>query len=217
MIEVKILARENSILNRFIAELRDVSVQKDKMRFRKNIERIGEIMAYEISKRFVFKTTEVQTPLGIAECHLPIEEPIAACILRAGLPLHSGILNYFDQCDNGFLSAYRKHNHNDSFEIEIEYLSCPSIENRILILADSMLATGASMVLGYRAFLTHGVPKHTHIVSVIASSEGVEHVKKHLPANTTIWLAEMDDELTAQSYIVPGLGDAGDLSFGEKL
>jgi uracil phosphoribosyltransferase len=217
MIPVHILARNNSILNQFIAELRDVNIQRDRMRFRRNVERIGEIMAYEISKTLSFQEKEVSTPLGIAKCQLPQEQPVIGCILRAGLPLHTGLLNYFDQSDNGFISAYRKHNHNDSFEIEIEYLSSPSIENRMLILADPMLATGSSMVLAYRAFLAKGNPVHTHVVAVIASSEGVEYVRKHFPPNTSVWVADVDDELTAQAYIVPGLGDAGDLSFGEKL
>lgn len=216
MIPVHVLARNNSILNKYIAELRDVNVQKDRMRFRKNIERIGEIIAYEISKTLEFEEKEVNTPLGTAKCNLPVEEPVIGCILRAGLPLHNGILNYFDNADNGFISAYRKHNHNDSFEIEIEYLSSPSIENRILILADPMLATGSSMVLAHRAFLAKGNPKYTHVAAVIASSEGVEYVRKHFPANTSLWVADVDDELTAQAYIVPGLGDAGDLAFGEK-
>jgi uracil phosphoribosyltransferase len=216
MIPVNILARNNSILNRFLAELRNNEVQKDRMRFRRNIERIGEIMAYELSKTLEYTEREITTPLATAKCNLPAEEPVIGCILRAGLPLHNGILNYFDHADNGFISAYRKHNHNDSFEIEIEYLSSSSIENRILILADPMLATGSSMVLAHRAFLSKGNPKHTHVVSVIASSEGVDYVRKHFPPNTTIWVADVDDELTAQAYIVPGLGDAGDLSYGEK-
>lgn len=216
MIQVNILARKNSLINRFVAELRDVEIQKDSMRFRRNIERIGEIMAYEISKTLSYEEKEVQTPLGIAKCNLTTEEPVICCILRAGLPLHTGLLNYFDRAENGFLSAYRKHTHQDSFEIEIEYLASPSIENRVLILADPMLATGSSMVLSYRAFLSKGNPSHTHVVAVIGSVEGVEYVKKHFPPNTTIWVADVDDELTAQAYIVPGLGDAGDLAFGIK-
>lgn len=217
MIQVNILARNNSLLNRFLAEIRDHEIQKDRMRFRRNMERIGEIMAYEISKTFTYVDKEIDTPLATANCQIPVEEPIIGCILRAGFPLHTGILNYFDRADNGFISAYRKHNHKDSFEIEIEYLACPSIENRILLLADPMLATGSSMVLAHRAFLSKGNPKHTHVVSVIGSSEGVDYVRKHFPPNTTVWVADVDDELTAQAYIVPGLGDAGDLSFGEKL
>ncbi len=215
--EVNILAKNNSLLNKFLSEIRDGNIQKDRMRFRRNMERIGEIMAYEISKTFTYIDKEIETPLATANCKVPNEVPVIGCILRAGFPLHTGILNYFDEADNGFISAYRKHNHKDSFEIEIEYLACPSLENRQLILADPMLATGSSMVLAYRAFLSKGNPKHTHVVSVIASSEGVEYVKKNFPPNTTLWIADVDDELTAQAYIVPGLGDAGDLSFGEKL
>ena len=153
MIQINILARNNSLLNRFLSEIRDVEIQKDKMRFRRNMERIGEIMSYEISKTFTYVNIETRTPLATAHCNVPAEEPVIGCILRAGFPLHTGILNYFDQADNGFISAYRKHNHKDSFEIEIEYLASPSIEDRILILADPMLATGSSMVLAYRAFL----------------------------------------------------------------
>lgn len=217
MIPVNIIARNNSLLNRFLKEIRDQKIQKDSMRFRRNLERIGEVMAYEISKTMTYHGVETQTPLGIATCNDIVEEPVLGCILRAGLPLHQGMQNYFDKADNGFLSAFRKHTHKDSFEIEIEYLACPSIDNRILILADPMLATGASMVLAHRAFLSHGTPKHIHVVSVIGSSEGVEYVRKHFPPNTTIWIGDVDDELTAQAYIVPGLGDAGDLAFGEKL
>lgn len=217
MIQVNILARNNSLLNKFLAEIRDHEIQKDRMRFRRNMERIGEIMAYEISKTFTYIESEIDTPLATAKTSVPVEEPIIGCILRAGFPLHAGILNYFDKADNGFISAYRKHNHNDTFEIEIEYLASPSIDDRILLLADPMLATGSSMVLAYRAFLSKGIPKHIHVVSVIGSVEGVEYVRKHFPPNTTIWVADVDDELTAQAYIVPGLGDAGDLSYGEKL
>lgn len=218
MIPVNILARNNSVLNRYLAEIRDQSIQKDRMRFRRNLARMGEIMAYEISKTLDFASKEINTPLGVAHCNLPVEEPVVCSILRAGLPLHEGLLNYFDHADNGFISAYRKHthNHSDAFEIEIEYLSSPSIQDRVLILADPMLATGSSMVLAYRAFLTKGNPRHTHVVSVIASQEGVEYVRKHFPPTTTIWVADVDDELTAQAYIVPGLGDAGDLAYGEK-
>ena len=159
----------------------------------------------------------VTTPLGEAPCQLPIEQPVLATILRAGLPLHNGLLNYFDRADNAFISAYRKHHKDDSFEIEIEYLSSPSITGRVLILSDPMLATGSSMVLAYKAMLQKGTPSHIHVVSAIGSNEGVEYVKKHLPKNTTIWIGAIDEELTAQAYIVPGLGDAGDLAFGGKM
>lgn len=217
MIPVHHLSKQNSVLSVFISELRDQVVQKDSMRFRRNMERIGEVMAYEISKTMAFHSQEVETPLGMAHCNLPDHHPILATILRAGLPLHHGMMNYFDRADSAFISAYRKHHKDDTFDIEIEYLSSPSIEGKTLILCDPMLATGSSMVLAYKAMLRRGNPHHVHIASVIASSEGVEFVKKHMPVNTTIWLGAMDEELTAQAYIVPGLGDAGDLSYGEKI
>jgi uracil phosphoribosyltransferase len=207
----------NSIFGTYVSELRDVHIQKDRLRFRRNMERIGEIIAYEISKTLDYHSCEVETPLGEAHCHLLKSQPVLATILRAGLPLHAGMLNYFDQADNAFISAYRKHHKDDAFEVQIEYLSSPSIDDRILVLCDPMLATGASMVLAYKAMLQRGVPKHIHIVAAIASLEGVNYVKKHLPVNTTIWLGAVDEELTAQAYIVPGLGDAGDLAFGSKI
>ena len=212
------LGLENSIINQFISEIRDVTIQQDRMRFRRNLERMGEIFAYEISKELNFKGLEVTTPLGLAVVPVLEEQPIVATILRAGLPLHQGILNYFDKAENGFISAYRKHHKDGSFEIKLEYVSCPSIENRILILCDPMLATGASMVSTYKAMLEMGKPKHTHIVSVLASTQGVEYVKSQLPMERiSIWAAAIDEELTAQSYIVPGLGDAGDLAYGTKI
>ncbi len=215
---VQNLGLSPSIINHFISEIRDVHVQQDRMRFRRNLERLGEIFAYEISKRLDYKALDVTTPLGTASVPVLSEQPIVATILRAGLPLHQGILNYFDSADNGFISAYRKHHKDGSFEIKLEYVSCPSLTNRILILCDPMLATGASMVSTYKAMMEMGTPRHTHIVSVLASTQGVEHVKAILPMdNVTIWAAAIDEELTAQSYIVPGLGDAGDLAYGEKL
>ncbi|TAH44107.1 MAG: uracil phosphoribosyltransferase [Bacteroidetes bacterium] len=208
----------NSIINQFISEIRDTSIQQDRMRFRRNLERTGEIFAYEISKELAYENSEVTTPLGSAIVPVLKEQPIVATILRAGLPLHQGILNYFDQADNGFISAYRKHHKDGSFEIKLEYVSCPSIEDRVLILCDPMLATGASMVSTYKAMLEMGKPRHTHIVSVLASTQGVEHLKAQLPMERiSIWAAAIDEELTAQSYIVPGLGDAGDLAYGKKL
>lgn len=186
------------------------------MRFRRNLERIGEIMAYEISKAFPYETKSIETPLGTSSEHLMVEQPVIATILRAGLPLHIGLLNYFDQGDNAFISAYRKHHAEDDFEIEIEYLSSPRIDDRILVLNDPMLATGSSMVLGYRAMLKKGTPKHIHVVAVVASQQGVNFLKRQMPENTTLWLGAIDKELTPQSYIVPGLGDAGDLAFGAK-
>ncbi|MBK9758644.1 MAG: uracil phosphoribosyltransferase [Flavobacteriales bacterium] len=212
------LLRENSVVNRFIAEIRDQEVQKDPMRFRRNLERIGEVIAYELSKKLDYTPSEVITPLGIAHTALPNEQPVLATILRAGLPLHQGLLNYFDRADSAFVSAYRKHRKGeDGFDIEVEYLSSPSLEDRVLIISDPMLASGRSMVLVYKALLRLGKPKAVHIVSVIASAEGLDYVRTHLPPNTRIWVAAIDEEMTAQAYIVPGLGDAGDLAYGTKL
>ena len=211
-----ILNEQPSILHHYIAEIRDQEVQKDRMRFRRNLERIGEVAAFEISKKLEYEVKEVITPLGVAQIPLLKEQPIVATILRAGLPLHQGVLNYFDKADNAFVTAYRRHHKDGSFDIRLDYLSSPSLNNRILILTDPMLATGASMVMTYKAMLQHGKPKHTHIVCAIASMEGIEYVKSHLPSDVTIWAGAVDEELTAQAYIVPGLGDAGDLAFGEK-
>lgn len=212
------LSNERSVVNRFLAELRDTEIQKDPMRFRRNMERMGEIMAYELSKTMDHAEEEVSSPLGIAHMHLPVEQPVLATILRAGLPLHQGMLNIFDRADNAFISAYRKHRKGeDGFDIAVEYLSSPSLDGRVLVLSDPMLATGQSMVLVYKALLRFGKPKAVHIVSVIASSEGLEYVKRHMPPNTRIWIGALDEEMTAQAYIVPGLGDAGDLAYGVKL
>ncbi len=214
---VHIVGATNSVFNQFISEIRDVNIQNDSMRFRRNLERMGEIIAYEISKTLSYESSEVTTPLGIANMSLLKDQPVIATILRAGLPLHQGILNYFDRGQNAFISAYRKHHKDGSFDIKVEYLSSPDLNDKILILCDPMLATGASMVLTYKTLLQRGKPRHTHIVSVIASVEGVEYAKKHLPENVTIWCGVVDDELTAHSYIVPGLGDAGDLAYGTKI
>jgi len=214
---VQILGTTNSVFNQFIAEVRDSTIQKDSMRFRRNMERMGEIMAYEISKTFSYESHEVTTPLGIANVSLMKEQPVVATILRAGLPLHQGILNYFDKAENAFISAYRRHHKDGTFDVRIEYLACPDINNKTLILCDPLLASGTSMVLTYKAMMQRGKPRHTHIVSVIASVEGIEYAKKHLPENVTLWCGAVDDELTAQSYIVPGIGDAGDLAFGNKI
>jgi uracil phosphoribosyltransferase len=214
---IKILGENNSILNQFIAEMRDVSVQNDLMRFRRNLERAGEIFAYELSKELHFESRQVQTPLGIAEVSTPSDPIVLATILRAGLPLHQGMLNYFDKAENAFISAYRKYSKDGSFAIQFEHLSCPAIAGKVLVIIDPMLATGASMLLAYKAILEKGTPKHTHIVSVIASKEGVDYMRRNLPQkNVTIWLGAVDDELTVKSYIVPGLGDAGDLAYGSK-
>lgn len=213
---VHVLSEKNSIINHFISELRDVEIQKDRMRFRRNIERIGEIAAYEISKTLEYEVKDVVTPLGIAPTPLLKEQPVIGTILRAGLPLHQGVLNYFDAADNAFVSAYRKHHKDGSFDIRLDYMSSPSLEGRTLILADPMLATGSSIVVTFKEMLQGGKPKHTHIVACIASMQGVEYVKSHLPSDVTLWIGAIDEELTAQSYIVPGLGDAGDLAFGTK-
>ncbi|MFW5687379.1 MAG: uracil phosphoribosyltransferase [Bacteroidota bacterium] len=212
------LGNQNSLLNQYIAEARDVEIQKDSMRFRKNMERLGEIFAYEISKHLPWKEQQIITSLGEAQCRVLKEQPVIATILRAGLPMHNGILNFFDKAENAFISAYRKHHKNGSFTIQVEYASCPNIDQKILILSDPMLATGGSMVLTYKELLSKGTPAHTHLVSILASVEGVNYIKKHIPAsNFTLWVGAIDDELTAKAYIVPGLGDAGDLAYGSKL
>ena len=212
------IGSKNSVVNQFVYELREASIQMDSMRFRRNMERIGELFAYEISKTFDFEQKEVVTSLGTTEIPMIKDWPVLATILRAGLPLHQGILNYFDKADNAFVSAYREHRKDDEYAIQIEYVSCPDIDNKVLILTDPMLATGQSMISSYRALLAHGKPAHTHFVSVVASVQGIEYTKRMLPkTGTTIWVAAIDDELTAHGYIVPGLGDAGDLAFGRKV
>lgn len=214
---VHVLGSQNSVLNQFIAELRNVNIQNDLMRFRKNLERCGEVFAYELSKELNYEATQVQTPLGVAEVNVPAETIVLATILRAGLPLHQGMLNFFDKAENAFISAYRKYSQDGTFRIQFEHISCPNIENKTLVLIDPMLATGASMLLAHKALLERGTPRHTHIVSVIASKEGVEYMKRNLSAkNTSLWLGAVDDELTVKAYIVPGLGDAGDLAYGAK-
>ncbi|MGB0882112.1 MAG: uracil phosphoribosyltransferase [Vicingaceae bacterium] len=210
------LGKENSIFNQFISEIRNVDVQNDKMRFRRNCERMGEIMAYEISKTLSYRKSDITTPLGTAQMELINEQPVLSTILRAGLTLHQGLLNYFDNADNAFVSAFRKHRKDGSFIIEAEYMASPSIDNRTVILSDPMLATGASVVEIYNLLLQRGTPKKLHLAILIASKEGLAYVERHLPENTTVWVGAIDDELTAQSYIVPGLGDAGDLAYGTK-
>ncbi len=214
---VNILSSGNSLIHHFIAELRDTDIQKDRMRFRKNLERIGEIAAYEISKTFIYEDTDVTTPLGIATVPLMQSQPVLGTILRAGLPLHNGLLSYFDQADNAFISAYRRHHKDGTFDIHLEYVSSPPIAGRILILSDPMLATGQSLVETYKAMMESGTPSHTHIVAAIASRQGIEYVKANLPDDVSLWIGAVDEELTVQSYIVPGLGDAGDLAYGEKM
>ena len=212
------LVKQRNVAGHFLAELRDVNVQKDPMRFRRNLERIGEVLAYELSRTLGYTEQEVISPLGTARVHLLQEQPVLATILRAGLPLHQGLLNYFDRADNAFISAYRKHRKGeDGFDIEVEYLSSPSLHDRTLIICDPMLATGQSMVLVYKALLRLGKPKALHVVAAIASAEGLEYAKLHLPAGTRFWIGAVDEEMTAQAYIVPGLGDAGDLAYGAKL
>ena len=216
--EIINLGKQNSIFNHFICEIRDVNLQKDAMRFRRNIERIGEVFAYEISKKMTYENNNITTPLGISSESLMIEKPVLATILRAGLPLHQGLLNYFDSSENCFISAFRKHNRGGDFEIKIEYMSSPDLEGKTVILCDPMLASGSSMVLAMEAILSKGKPKHIHVVVTIASSDGIQYFKENLPfINCTLWLGSEDKEMTAQSYIVPGLGDAGDLAFGEKI
>ena len=207
----------NSILNQYVAEIRDINVQQDRMRFRRNIERIGEIMAYEISKTLHYTTRQVETPLGIASVNVPYNQIVLATILRAGLPFHQGFLSYFDQAENAFVSAYRKYKDTLKFDIHIEYIASPPIEGKTLILVDPMLATGGSMELSYRAMLTKGTPAEIHIASVIASEQALSYISEVFPQTQTIvWCATVDPDLNEHSYIVPGLGDAGDLAFGEK-
>lgn len=212
------LSTQNSILNTFIAEIRDQVIQKDSLRFRRNIERIGEILGYELSKELRYAVSEIATPLGKKKLNLPEEEVVLCSILRAGLPLHQGLLNYFDTAENAFVSAYRHHpNNNDQFEIVVEYFAAPSIENKTVLLADPMVATGQSLAAVYDAIKIHGKAKEIHIVAVIASQEGIDFIKEHFPKNTHLWIAAIDPELNDKGYIVPGLGDAGDLAYGTKL
>jgi len=215
---IHILGDQPSLFSHLLAEIRDQTIQADPMRFRRNLERMGEMFAVALSRELEYIKREVKTSLGVATVTVLKEQPVLATVLRAGLPLHRGLLNYFDRADNAFISAYRKHEGDaDSFEVEIEYLASPSLEGRTVVLCDTMLATGSSMVLAYQALMQRGQPRQVHVVSVIASTAGVEFVQQHLPANTTLWLGAVDHEMTARAYIVPGLGDAGDLAFGLKL
>ncbi len=210
------LSEQNTIANQFLAEIRDVKIQQDRLRFRRNMERIGEIMAYEISRTITCEDRSVETPLGIAKVRTPKASVVLGTILRAGLPLHQGMLNYFDGADNAFISAYRMHHKGGTFEIKLEYISCPSLEGKTVILCDPMLATGASMDLAIKALLEYGRPESLHIVTAIASTYGVNYIRRLHP-NAHLWIGAQDEELTARSYIVPGLGDAGDLAFGGKM
>lgn len=210
------LSSKDSIANRFLAELRNIDIQTDRPRFRRNMERIGEVLAYEISQTLEYRSEKIETPLGISSTMLPTQRIILATILRAGLPLHQGLLNYFDTADNVFIAAYRKQHKDGSFEIQLDYVSAPNIDDSVLILADPMLATGASINLALKELLRFGTPKMVHVATVIASTAGVESVQRAWP-KVRIWAGAVDEELTAKSYIVPGLGDAGDLAFGEKM
>lgn len=215
--EIINLGEQNSILNRFIAQMRDRTVQKDSMRFRANLERVGAIFAYEISKRLHYSEKKVVTPLGIADVSTHDDQIVVATILRAGLPLHEGILDFFDDAQNAFVAAYRKYDKGDDFHINIEYVTAPDLNGKVLILADTMLATGASLELAYNRLLEDGTPSYTHLVCPVASVYAVEYLQKHLPGEgITLWMATQDEELTSHSYIVPGLGDAGDLAYGDK-
>jgi uracil phosphoribosyltransferase len=211
------LGKENSIFNQFVMELRDAAIQTDSMRFRRNLERIGEVFAYEISKKMDYKALEVTTPLGLSTIPVLKQQPVIATILRAGLPLHQGFINFFDKADSAFVSAFRKHHKDGSFDIHVDYVSAGNLTGRTLIISDPMLATGSSMLHTYKALLKKGMPEHVHIVAVIASSEGVNYIQNHIPGNYTLWVGAVDDELTAQAFIVPGLGDAGDLAYGKKV
>ena len=211
------LDKTNSILNHFISEIRDHEIQKDSMRFRRNIERIGEILSYEMSKEFNFQSNAVKTPLG--EKVIPqVDDDLVLCsVLRAGLPLHQGVLNYFDQIENAFISAYRKHSSPEEFEIKVEYLATPSLDDKILILADPMLATGSSLAAVYEVLKEKWEIKQLHVVSVIAAQQGIDFIANQFPEDTHLWVATVDPQLNSKGYIVPGLGDAGDLAFGNKL
>lgn len=210
------LSQQHSLISNWMSEIRDKEFQKDRQRFRRNLERIGEVAAYEISKKMDFIEKEVETPLGIATCKMIKDQPVLATILRAGIPMHQGLLNYFDKADNAFISAYRKHQKDGSFEISLDYVSCPELEDRILIISDPMLATGASLVKTIHYLKAEGKPREIHIVAAIACTVGIEYVTREDPG-VTIWCGDIDDELTAKGYIVPGLGDAGDLAYGVKV
>ena len=217
--KVHILTEQSTLLNKFLAEIRDRQIQRDPMRFRRNLERIGEVTAYEISKKLNYAPKVVTTPLGEATVQMIGDQVVLATILRAGLPFHQGFLNYFDDASNAFVSAYRKSHKDNSFTVKVEYISCGDLTGKTLILVDPMLATGSSLVLAYEALCERGgMPSHTHVAAVIASEQGVDYVKQHMPAaTTTVWCGAVDEELTSKSYIVPGIGDAGDLAYGEKI
>jgi uracil phosphoribosyltransferase len=214
---INILNKSNSIFNQYLAEIRDNEIQKDSMRFRKNLERMGSIFAYEISKTLDYSSKQIQTQLGIAEENILSDDPVIISLMRAGLPMQQGMSEIFDKASNGFITSFRNHTQEDAFQIKLEYISCPEINGKTLIIADAMIASGATIELAYKALLQKGTPKHTHIVSLIASKEGITYLRKKLSdKKVTFWLGAVDDELTVKSYVVPGLGDAGDLAFGVK-
>jgi uracil phosphoribosyltransferase len=211
------LSEQHSLVSNWVSELRDVNIQGDRMRFRRNLERIGEIAAYEISKELAWKTVEIPTPLGIHESKVLEDQPVLATILRAGVPMHHGMMNYFDKADHAFISAYRKHHRDGTFEISLQYMSSPVLEGRVVIISDPMLATGASLVKTIQYIKREGNPKQIFIVSAIACTVGIEFIRREAGDNIKIWCGDIDDEITAKGYIVPGLGDAGDLAFGIKV
>ena len=213
--QVNILSTGNSVLNQILFEMRDHEIQLDRMRFRTNLQRTGNILAYEISKELNYESQEVTTPLGQLDMNLPAQQPVLVSILRAGVPLHDGFLQFFDRADNGFISAFRKHTEGNDFIIKVEYMAVPKLDGRDLILIDPMIATGQSIVLSYKSLMEAGTPKNVFIAGVVGSDEGIAYVQRHIP-KARIFVAAVDKELTAKSYIVPGLGDAGDLAFGEK-
>ncbi|GAD05316.1 uracil phosphoribosyltransferase [Porphyromonas crevioricanis JCM 15906] len=204
-------------MSRYVLEMRDKQIQQDSLRFRRNIERTGELIAYEISKNLDYQCVNVETPLGQSPAYTPEKQIVLGTILRAGLPFHQGFLNMFDHAENAFVSAYRKYKDKLKFDINIEYIAAPNIEDKVLIIADPMLATGSSMELAYHSLLTHGRPSEVHIASVIASRQAIDYLEEHLPQEVTLWVAAVDEKINDHSYIVPGLGDAGDLSYGSKL
>jgi uracil phosphoribosyltransferase len=216
--EIKILGNNNSIFDQYLAEIRDESIQKDPLRFRENLYRLGELFAYEISKKLEYSVVDVVTPLGVAKVPTLEKQPVLATILRAGLAMHNGLLKILDRAENCFISAFRKYTDNGGFEIEFEYMASPSLDGKVVILSDPMLASGKSMEIGYKALFSKGKPAHVHLVSIIASRQGVDYILKTIEAeNVTLWIGAVDEEMTPKSYIVPGLGDAGDLAYGEKI
>jgi len=217
-IMIQNLGTQNTLFNQFFSELRDENIQKDRMRFRKNLQRMGEIFAYEISKKMPYQTKDVKTPLGTKSMELLAEQPVICSILRAGVPLHEGLLSYFDHADNGFISAYRKHEDSGEITIRMDYVATPEIENRVMILCDPMLATGASMLASYQALCELGKPRHTHIVTVVSHQKAIDFLQANIPSDDiTIWVGGIDEKLSPHSYIIPGLGDAGDLAYGPKM